>query len=135
MWKRTDRPLIRMFGWKILSRLLKDKQDAVKSLVEEDDRRQREGFEMGRVMSVEQTVKHCFNEIVEPLNYVKTSTPTPPPPPPSFLRLPCLILNNRTKRYVSPAESHRIYKLSNVYTVFKTEGPQGEWGNWVSNVA
>ena len=77
MWKRTDRPLIRMFGWKILSRLLKDKQDAVKSLVEEDDRRQREGFEMGRVMSVEQTVKHCFNEIVEPLNYVKTSTPTP----------------------------------------------------------
>lgn len=77
----TDRPLIRMFGRKILSRLLKDKQDAVKSLVEEDDRRQREGFEMGRVMSVEQTVKHCFNEIVEPLNYVKTSTPTPPPTP------------------------------------------------------
>jgi len=74
----TDRPLIRMFGRKILSRLLKDKQDAVKSLVEEDDRRQREGFEMGRVMSVEQTVKHCFNEIVEPLNYVKTSTPPPP---------------------------------------------------------
>ena len=74
----TDRSLIRMFGRKILSRLLKDKQDAVKSLVEEDDRRQREGFEMGRVMSVEeQTLKHCFNEIVEPLNYVKTSTQPP----------------------------------------------------------
>lgn len=43
--------------------------------MEEDDRRQREGFEIGRVMSVEeQTLKHCFNEIVEPLNYVKTST-------------------------------------------------------------
>lgn len=40
----TDRPLIRMFGRKILSRLLKDKQDAVKGLVEEDDRRQRAGF-------------------------------------------------------------------------------------------
>ena len=129
----TDRPLIRMFGRKILSRLLKDKQDAVKSLVEEDDRRQREGFEMGRVMSVEQTVKHCFNEIVELLNYVKTSTPQPPYP--SFLRLPCFILNNRTKRYVSLSESHRIYKLSNVYTVFKTEGPRGECGNLVSNVA
>lgn len=89
----TDRPLIRMFGRKILSRLLKDKQDAVKSLVEEDDRRQREGFEMGRVMSVEQTVKHCFNEIVEPLNYVKTSTPHPPPPhPPHSFGFPVLFL-------------------------------------------
>ena len=73
----TGRPLIRMFGRKIQSRLLKDKQDVVKSLVEEDDRRQGEGFEMGRVMSVEQTVKHCFNEIVERLNYVKTSIPPP----------------------------------------------------------
>jgi hypothetical protein len=43
--------------------------------VEEDERRQREGFEIGRVMSVEeQTLKHCFNEIVEPLDYVKSST-------------------------------------------------------------
>jgi hypothetical protein len=62
-----------MFGRKILNRLLKAKQDVVRSLVVEDYRRQREGSEIGRVMSVEeQTLKHCFNEIVEPLNYVKT---------------------------------------------------------------
>lgn len=62
----------------------------------------REGFWIGRVVE-EQTLKHCFNEIVEPLNYVKTTVCL------SFHWPPDLRLNNPTEHYISLAQSQ--YRL------------------------